>query len=81
MTDLERLLDAADMNQTQLSKALGIHRNTVTAWRGNPPKYARAYLELRAQRPGDLRLMTDDELAAKADAIAIIATIRRLVSE
>ena len=47
-TDLDRLLHAAGMNQSQLAKVLGIAPYTVTRWHGSPPQYARAYLQLRA---------------------------------
>ena len=48
MTEMDRLLDAAGMTRAQLTRALGLHRNTVAGWHGSPPQYAVAYLQLRA---------------------------------
>ncbi len=39
-------LDRAGLTKAELARKLGLHANSVTNWRDNPPQYAVAYLEL-----------------------------------
>ncbi|HFC8542707.1 TPA: helix-turn-helix domain-containing protein [Neisseria weaveri] len=49
-TDFHALLKAADINQTELSKRLGISTTSISKWhKKGAPKYAVAYLELLAK--------------------------------
>lgn len=46
MSRLDELLERAGIRRADLARRLGITPNAVTAWAGNPPKYAEAYLLL-----------------------------------
>ena len=56
MTELRKLLKSAGITQADLARALGLHPNTITAWHGQPPQYARAYLEVVADAAAYQRL-------------------------
>lgn len=43
------LLAAAGMRKSQLARALGIRKTTVSRWGSEPPQYAVAYLEVLAE--------------------------------
>ena len=72
MTELRKLLKSAGISQADLARALGLHPNTITAWRGQPPQYARAYLEVVSDAAAYLRL--------RAETKAAIDGLRRLTS-
>lgn len=40
------LLREADLRKTELGRILGVHGDTVSRWKDDPPQYAVAYLEL-----------------------------------
>ena len=43
------LYEHTGINQAELCRRLGLHQNTVSKWKGYPPQYARAYLEVLAE--------------------------------
>lgn len=46
MGEFKTLLVQAGINKAKLAKALDLNPRTVSAWGGNPPEYAMAYLRL-----------------------------------
>lgn len=44
--DWKKQLKEAGLTKSLLSQNLGLHPNTVTLWQDNPPKYARAYVDI-----------------------------------
>ena len=56
MGDLELLLADNGWRRADLARALGISPVTVTRWKDSPPKYALAYLRLRA---GMVKVLTN----------------------
>jgi len=43
---LDLLLERAGLTKAELARRLGITANAVSLWKGVPPQYAVAYLEL-----------------------------------
>ncbi len=41
-----KILAQAGISQAELCRRLGLHQNTVSKWRGCPPQYAMAYIDL-----------------------------------
>ena len=49
-TELKALLDAAGINQADLSRKLGISATSISKWnKSGVPQYAKSYLELLAK--------------------------------
>ena len=48
MSDFEQLLEDNGWRKADLGRAIGVSATTVTRWKDSPPKYALAYLRLRA---------------------------------
>lgn len=46
MISFAELVKRAGINKSELGRRLGISANGVSKWKGSPPKYAVAYLEL-----------------------------------
>lgn len=44
--NLVALLERAGITKAELSRRLGLTQAGVSKWKNDPPKYARAYLEL-----------------------------------
>ena len=46
MDDFQGQLELLGWSQAELARRLGIHQNTITKWRNEPPKYAAEYLKV-----------------------------------
>ena len=42
---MDKLLERAGITKAELARRLGLTPNGVSKWKGNPPRYAVAYLE------------------------------------
>ena len=44
--DFDNLIHKAGLKKPELARLLGLARGTISSWKGDPPQYVIAYLEL-----------------------------------